>query len=319
MFFFPLFDDNPSSRTPYISWLIIALCVLVFVWQQSLGPQGEQYAFYTYGFVPAHVSGAVPLPAQLVVLPAWATAISSMFLHGGLMHIGGNMLYLWIFGDNIEDSMGPLKFIIFYILCGMAAAAAQFAIDPASRIPMVGASGGIAGILGAYLILHPKAAIRTLLVILVFIRFINLPAWLVLGVWIGGQFVAVPNALANDGGGVAYFAHIGGFIAGMILVPFFKHRDIPLFGGDDSPPTRWNGQPVPFSTIRAQASAKYRGRRNALGSRVVSPDHNAPPHQAATDQEYRTDREDPQQSGPWAEPGRKSGGSVPRHRRKTRD
>ena len=151
MFFFPLFDDNPSRRTPYISWLIMALCVLVFVWQQSLGPQGEQYAFYSYGFVPAHVSGAAPLPAQLVVLPAWATAISSMFLHGGLMHIGGNMLYLWIFGDNIEDSMGPLKFIIFYILCCMAAAAAQFAIDPASRIPMVGASGGIAGILGLIL------------------------------------------------------------------------------------------------------------------------------------------------------------------------
>ena len=145
MFFFPLFDDNPSRRTPYISWLIIAFCVLVFVWQQALDPQGEQYAFYSYGFVPAHVSGAAPLPAQLVVLPAWATAISSMFLHGGLMHIGGNMLYLWIFGDNIEDSMGPLKFIIFYILCGMAAAAAlgayaraTYAARPARRAVAAG-------------------------------------------------------------------------------------------------------------------------------------------------------------------------------------
>jgi hypothetical protein len=125
----------------------------------------------------------------------------------------------------------------------MAAAGAQFAIDPASRIPMIGASGGIAGILGAYLVLHPKAAIRTLLVILIFIRFINLPAWIVLGVWIAGQFVAVPNALSNDGGGVAYFAHIGGFLAGMMLIPLFKDRNVPLFGADDPPKGRWDGQP----------------------------------------------------------------------------
>ena len=307
MFFFPLFDDNPSHRTPFMSWLIIAFCVLVFMWQLSLTPQAEQYAFYSYGFVPAHASGVAPLPPQLVIVPAWATAISSMFLHGGLMHIGGNMLYLWIFGDNIEDSMGPLKFVIFYILCGLAAAGAQFAIDPASTIPMVGASGGIAGILGAYLILHPKAAIRTLLIILIFIRFINIPAWLVLGVWIGGQFVAVPNALASDGGGVAYFAHIGGFIAGMILIPFFKDSDVPLFGANDSPPPRWDGQPVPFSTIRAQAGTKYRRRHNALGSRVISPDKNTAPD--AT----------PPQDGPWGSRPKPRGGSVPRHRRKDHD
>ena len=133
------------------------------------------------------------------------------------MHIGGNMLYLWIFGDNVEDSMGALKFSLFYIICGIAAAMAQAAIDPASTVPMIGASGGIAGVLGAYLMLHPKAAVRCFFLIIVFFRFINLPAWLVLGVWIGGQFIAAPQALSSDGSGIAYMAHIGGFLAGMPL------------------------------------------------------------------------------------------------------
>ena len=331
MFFFPLFDDNPSQRRPYVSWFLIAACLLVFMWQLSLDPQAERFAFFTYGFVPSHFSGAAVLPPQLVVLPAWATAISAMFLHGGVMHFGGNMLYLWIFGDNVEDSMGPLKFLIFYMLCGMAAAGAQFAIDPASRIPMIGASGGIAGILGAYLVLHPKAAIRTLLVILIFIRFINLPAWIVLGVWIAGQFVAVPNALSNDGGGVAYFAHIGGFLAGMMLIPLFKDRNVPLFGADDPPKGRWDGQPVAFSTIREQARDKYRQRRNPLGSRVVPP----AVHQTA---DFDSDRSNPvPPPGPWTQtasrsgpeqdmdssdrveerPPAKRGGSVPGHRRDT--
>jgi membrane associated rhomboid family serine protease len=331
MFFFPLFDDNPSQRRPYVSWFLIAACLLVFMWQLSLDPQAERFVFFTYGFVPSHFSGAAVLPPQLVVLPAWATAISAMFLHGGVMHFGGNMLYLWIFGDNVEDSMGPLKFLIFYVLCGMAAAGAQFAIDPASRIPMIGASGGIAGILGAYLVLHPKAAIRTLLVILIFIRFINLPAWIVLGVWIAGQFVAVPNALSNDGGGVAYFAHIGGFLAGMMLIPLFKDRNVPLFGADDPPKGRWDGQPVAFSTIREQARDKYRQRRNPLGSRVVPP----AVHQTA---DVDSDRSNPvPPPGPWTQtasrsgpeqdmdssdrveerPPAKRGGSVPGHRRDT--
>jgi membrane associated rhomboid family serine protease len=207
------------------------------------------------------------------------TIFTSMFLHGGLMHIGGNMLYLWIFGDNVEESMGRFKFVLFYALCGIAAALAQSAVDPASRIPMIGASGGIAGILGAYLMLHPKAAIRTFVLIIIFVRFINLPAWIVLSIWIGGQFVAVPNALASDGGGVAYFAHIGGFAAGMLLIPFFKRRDVPLFGRDDTQPQNWTGQRVSFSTIKAEAHNRYRsGReRDPLGSRRVN--RPAPPAQ----------------------------------------
>lgn len=300
MFFLPLFDDNPSRRTPWVAWSIIALCVIVFFWQQSLGHQGERIAFYQYGFVPANASGVAPLPPGLAVIPAWATMVTAMFLHGGWMHIGGNMLYLWIFGDNVEDSMGPARFVIFYVLCGIAAALAQYMIDPASTTPMVGASGGIAGILGAYLILHPRAAVRTFMLIIIFVRFINLPAWLVLGVWIAGQFVAVPSALAGADGGVAYFAHIGGFIAGMCLVPFFKRGDVPLFGANDTPPERWDAEPIPFSEIRQQARYRYSRRGNdPLGSRVVVKDEDA---------------------SPWAKPparknGRRKSGSVPRFRK----
>jgi membrane associated rhomboid family serine protease len=270
MFFFPLFDDNPSQRTPWVAWMIIAVCVLVFIWQQSLPPQAERLAYYQFGFVPANASGAALLPSEIVVVPAWTTVVTAMFLHGGWMHVGGNMLYLWIFGDNVEDSMGPVKFLFFYILCGAAAALAQFAIDPASRVPMVGASGGIAGILGAYLVLHPRAAIRTFILIIIFVRFVNLPAWLVLGIWIGGQFLAVPSALEGADGGVAYFAHIGGFIAGMVLIPFFKRSDIPLFGSDDTPSEHRSGQRIPFSEIRREAGYRYGRRRNdPLRSRVV--------------------------------------------------
>ena len=272
MFFFPLFDDNPTQRRPYVSWLIIAACIMVFFWQESLAAAHQREAIFQLGFIPANAFGIAPLPANFALLPAWMTIFTSMFLHGGWMHIGGNMLYLWIFGDNVEESIGRIKFIFFYALCGIAAALAQSAIDLTSRIPMIGASGGIAGILGAYLMLHPKAAIRTFVLIIVFVKFINLPAWIVLGIWIGGQFIAVPNALASDGGGVAYFAHIGGFAAGMILIPFFKRRDVPLFGRDDTPRQQWVGQPISFSTFKAEAHQRYRPSkmRDPLGSRRVS-------------------------------------------------
>ena len=291
MLFFPLFDDNPTRRQPYVSWLIIATCIIVFFWQESLAPASEREAIFQLGFIPANASGIAPLPADFALLPAWMTIFTSMFLHGGWMHIGGNMLYLWIFGDNVEESMGRFKFVLFYALCGIAAAFAQSAVDPASRIPMIGASGGIAGILGAYLMLHPKAAIRTFVLIIIFVRFINLPAWIVLSIWIGGQFVAVPNALASDGGGVAYFAHIGGFAAGMLLIPFFKRRVVPLFGRDDTPAQNWTGQPISFSTIKAEARHRYRsGRgRDPLGSRRIN--RPAPPAQNDSKTDEKTTKQ----------------------------
>ena len=157
MFFFPLFDNNPIGRRPFICLTILILCILGFFWQLSLAWSASKYSLYQFGFVPALVLSDATLPADLAVIPAWMTIFTSMFLHGGWMHIGGNMLYLWIFGDNVEDAMGSLKFVIFYALCGVAAAFAQGIIDPESTIPMIGASGGIAGILGAYIMLHQKA------------------------------------------------------------------------------------------------------------------------------------------------------------------
>ena len=243
------------------------------------------------------------------------------------MHIGGNMLYLWIFGDNVEDSMGRFRFAVFYLACGAIAALTQFAIDPESRIPMVGASGGIAGILGAYLILHPKAVIRTFLLFLIFIRFINLPAWVVLGVWIGGQFLAVPAALDSNGAGVAYFAHIGGFLAGMSLVPFFKRADVPLFGRADPAHDSWGLQS--FSGLRAEARNRYsRKRHNPMRSRVSTEEKRSPVRRVAIHEE-RAARQRGQASSssanPWtasktpqAEQGttsKRRRGSVPRFRR----
>ena len=257
MFFLPLFDNNPTLTRPLITWLIIALCMCGFILQESLDFNAAHNIVYQLGFVPAVFFTPASLPADMSLVPTWSTIFTSMFLHGGWMHIGANMLYLWIFGDNVEASMGRLKFVLFYFLCGGVAAMAQAALDPGSTIPMIGASGGIAGVLGAYLMLHPKAAIRCFFLILIFFRFINLPAWLVLGVWIGGQFVAVPQALNETGGGVAYMAHIGGFLAGMALIPFFKYRHIALFDRDIGIGD-WADRPLNFQEVKAEARARYR-------------------------------------------------------------
>jgi membrane associated rhomboid family serine protease len=158
-----------------------------------------------------------------------------MFLHGSLAHIAGNMLYLWIFGDNVEDSMGRIRFIIFYLSCGVIAALAQGFVDPSSNIPMVGASGAIAGVLGAYLLLYPRANVKCLFFIIIIIQMVRIPAFIVLGFWIFGQFFSAPFSLESEGG-TAYFAHIGGFIAGMILIPFFKKKETKLFNNKANSP-----------------------------------------------------------------------------------
>lgn len=235
MFTIPLFDDNPTVRTAFLTWLIIAACVLVFFWQQSLGARGEAAAVYALGLIPAVLFGQAELPEELYLVPGWASIFTSMFLHGGWMHLLGNMLYLWIFGNNVEDSMGHGRFIVFYLLCGVAAALAQSFAAPGSTIPMVGASGAIAGVLGAYLMLHPKANVRVLLVILLYVRLLNVPAVIVLGLWFVMQIFSGWASTA-DTGGVAFWAHVGGFVAGVVLIPFFKERDIPLFGAARSQP-----------------------------------------------------------------------------------
>jgi membrane associated rhomboid family serine protease len=225
----PLHDDNPTRIRPLVTIVAIAGCVLVFLWQMSLGGEGGQRAVYSLGVIPAVLFDRAELPAELAWIPAEATIFTSMFLHGGIMHLVGNMLYLWIFGNNIEDSMGHVRFAIFYLLCGVTAALGQAWMNPDSQIPMIGASGAISGVLGAYLLLFPHARVLTVVPLGLYSQMIRLPALLVLGFWFVMQIFSSAAAGGGDQGGVAWFAHIGGFVAGMVLIPMFKYRDVPLF------------------------------------------------------------------------------------------
>ncbi len=224
----PLHDDNPTQITPYVTIGVIGICAVVFLWEQSLSAPALTKAVYGYGMIPAVLFGTVQLGPEFGALPARLTVISSRFRHGGWMHLIGNMLYLWIFGNNVEDAMGHVRFVGFYLVCGIAAALGQALAAPGSEVPMVGASGAISGILGAYLLLHPRARVLTLVMMGFFWRMIKLPAGLVLGFWIVLQLI---NAAITPtgGGGVAWLAHIGGFVAGVALIGLFKYRHVPLF------------------------------------------------------------------------------------------
>lgn len=224
----PLHDDNPTSIRPVVTIAVIALCVVVFLWEISLGQQGFQQAVFAFGVIPAVLFENARLPAELDLLPAELTVISSMFLHGGWMHLIGNMLYLWIFGNNIEDVMGHKRFVVFYLLCGIAAALAQAMAYPSAQIPMVGASGAISGVLGAYLLLFPHARIYVVVPVFIIFYTVYLPALVVLGFWFLLQLLNSGAATGGEGG-TAWFAHIGGFLAGMALIPFFKHKHVRFF------------------------------------------------------------------------------------------
>jgi len=226
----PLHDDNPTSTVPLVTVGLIVACSLVWFWQFAQPPGEQERTIYALGVIPAVLLGERSLPADLAWTPPALTLISSMFLHGGWMHLIGNMLYLWIFGNNVEDAMGHVRFVAFYLICGAAAALAQTAADPASTIPMVGASGAIGGVLGAYLILHPQARVLVLLPLGVFTRLFYVPAYIVLGLWFVLQIVAAP--MRQEGGGVAYWAHIGGFVAGAALIFLFRCRGVTLLDRD---------------------------------------------------------------------------------------
>jgi rhomboid family protein len=218
----PLRDDNPSSIAPVVTIGLIVACVLMFLWELSFGASGQR-VIYALGVVPASLLGRGDLPAELAWVPPWATVFTSMFMHGGWMHLIGNMLYLWIFGDNVEDSMGHGRFVVFYLLCGIAAVLAQALPDPNSTVPMVGASGAISGVLGAYLLLYPHARVLVAIPLGFILQTMRIPAGIVLLLWFGLQLLS--NAMAQAGqGGVAFRAHIGGFVAGMLLIPIFKQR-----------------------------------------------------------------------------------------------
>lgn len=215
----PLKDDIPTERTPVITIAIIALNILVFLYQLSLGPQ-QRVFIHALGAIPFEITNKVDLVPR-IALPLKATIFTAMFIHGGFFHIFSNMLYLWIFGNNVEDTMGHSRFLVFYLVCGVAAAYSQIYMNPSSRIPMIGASGAVSGILAAYLLLYPHARILTLIFLGFFIQIVHVPALIVLSFWIIVQLINGTAALSIKNGGVAWFAHIGGFIAGLALLKIF--------------------------------------------------------------------------------------------------
>lgn len=226
--FIPLKDDNPTSRIPYVTIIFIAANAAVFIYQ-LISPQGLQYFVFKMGAIPYEITHFKALSfvmmesrEPLARLSPPLTLLVSMFMHGSIFHLVFNMLYLWIFGNNVEDFLGPIRFILFYVLSGLGASLAHILFHPNSQVPMIGASGAIAGILGAYLILYPHARVLTLVFLFFFIRIIAVPAAFVLGIWILIQVLNV-----GAGGGVAWFAHIGGFLFGIGLIKIFSKKRKP--------------------------------------------------------------------------------------------
>jgi membrane associated rhomboid family serine protease len=227
----PISDDNPVRSTSYVTIIVIVLCVLAFVWELSLGGKADG-ALAVLGFTPDTLLHPENALSPWLGVPPAATILTSMFLHAGFLHIAGNMLYLWIFGNNIEDAMGHLKFAVFYLICGIAAALTMVLVDPASHTPIVGASGAISGVLGAYMLLFPRARIH----VVVPLWFLFYPFWVravwVVGIWFAMQLVTAALTPPSEPG-VAWWAHVGGFTVGLLLTPLLKSRDVPYFGPVD--------------------------------------------------------------------------------------
>jgi membrane associated rhomboid family serine protease len=220
----PLRDDQPRYSTPFVTYFLIGLNLLIFLFESALDAGSLKNLVYQFGVVPANftalLAGPPKYPLVAVVLPFF----TSMFLHGSWMHVIGNMWFLYIFGDNVEDYLGHFKYLVFYLVAGILAMGAQVATDPLSRVPTLGASGAIAGVLGAYFILYPRARVLTWF----FVFIIYIPAWIILGYWFAFQFLSgAATSLVYEGksvGGVAFWAHVGGFIAGAIMIKIFPPR-----------------------------------------------------------------------------------------------
>ena len=227
MLVLPLYDDNPRITVPVVTYGLIATCTLVFLWQLSLGPRAQEAIAFAYGMVPASLFGSARLPHELQLVPPWATLVTSMFLHGGWLHLLGNMLYLWLFGRGVESAMGAPRYLVFYLLSGIAAALAQAAADPGAEVPLIGASGAIAGTLGAYLVLYPRGNVVVFVWIFIFVRLVTVPAVILLGLWFLMQLVSGLAAAPGEGG-VAFWAHVGGFVLGILLAPVLRHPDVPM-------------------------------------------------------------------------------------------
>ncbi len=222
----PIRDDAPRFTTPWVNYFIIALNSLVFLFEVALAPEARSVLIYHFGVVPAQITALVT-PHHGALEPALLPVLTSMFLHGSWMHLIGNMWFLWIFGDNIEDHLGHGRYLAFYLLSGVAASTLHTLLNPNSLVPSVGASGAIAGVMGAYFLLYPSARVLTL-VPFFFIYFIWLPAWVMLGYWFVVQFLmgaATAITYSKDsGGGIAFWAHVGGFLTGLLLIKVFPQQ-----------------------------------------------------------------------------------------------
>ncbi|HJR34017.1 MAG TPA: rhomboid family intramembrane serine protease [Gemmatimonadales bacterium] len=232
---FPYKDENPTFTTPVVTIALIAANVAVWVFIQGLGTAPAlPNSVCRLGFIPGYLFGGIPPRTEISLgygvtcslggLPAWLTVLTSMFMHGGWMHLIGNVWFLWVFGNNIEDSTGHGRFLVFYLLCGVIAALAQAAADPLSAIPMVGASGAISGVMGGYIVLYPRVRVHMLVFLFVFITRIVVPAYLMLGYWFLLQLLSSVPRISSEAGGIAFLAHAAGFVAGMVLVLFFRNR-----------------------------------------------------------------------------------------------
>jgi membrane associated rhomboid family serine protease len=232
---FPLRDENPRVHPPIATVAIIAVNALVWLLLQGLGSEPAlARSICLHGLIPGDLLGTVPIGTQFPLddrmvcvldgASGWMSVLSSMFMHGGWLHVIGNMWFLWIFGDNVEDAMGPVRFFVFYVLCGFAAAATQMLVNPASIVPMVGASGAIGGVMGAYALLYPRAHIHMFIFLGFYMTTVAVPALFMLGYWFLLQLLSGVPRLSGDMGGVAFWAHVGGFVAGIVLVMPFRQR-----------------------------------------------------------------------------------------------
>jgi membrane associated rhomboid family serine protease len=221
----PVRDDQPRLGTPYLTYFLIALNLVIYLFESVLAPESFKAVLFQLGVIPANITAFLGGSGRLGLVAVLLPALTSMFLHGSWMHVIGNMWFLWIFGDNVEDYLGHFKYLLFYLASGLAAACAQVILNPHSRLPTVGASGAIAGVLGAYFLLYPRA--RVLIWFPIFF-FFYLPAWVMLGYWFAMQFLSGAASSIVDysdtRGGVAFWAHVGGFVAGIVLIKIFPER-----------------------------------------------------------------------------------------------
>ncbi|MDH3976939.1 MAG: rhomboid family intramembrane serine protease [Gammaproteobacteria bacterium] len=254
---FPIRDENPHFLTPYVTIGIIAANILAWIFLQGLGTYPElAKSVCTLGLIPGSLLDTVPVGTRFQVGPNsmcvitessnWFTVITSMFMHGGWMHLIGNMWFMWIFGNNVEDSMGHQRFIAFYLLCGGAAAALQMIFNPNSAVPMVGASGAIGGVMGAYIVLYPRVKVHMLLFLGFFVTTFAMPAMYMLGYWLLIQLIGGVGSIGATGGGTAFWAHVGGFVAGAAMVTWFKDPELV----NRHPYHGWNSKQSPTKSWR---------------------------------------------------------------------